>query len=71
MLLVKVSANANKPPPELLILPVALIVSVLNPVNVGFVNGAFSAKVDARDVPLSVIAGVEMVPVKLGLASGA
>ena len=51
--------------------PVAVKVSVLSPVKVGFVNGALSAKVDASDVPLSVIAGVDMLPVKIGLASGA
>ena len=29
------------------------------------------AKVDASDVPFSVIAGVDMLPVNTGLASGA
>ena len=58
-------------PPEVLILPVAVIVSVLSPVNVGFVSGAFSAKVVASDVPFSVITGVDMLPVNTGLARGA
>ena len=58
-------------PPEVLILPVAVIVSVLNPVNVGLLNGAFSANVDASDAPFSVIAGVDMLPVNVGLARGA
>ena len=58
-------------PPEVLILPVAVMVSVPNPVNVGLLNGAFSAKVDASDVPFSVIAGVDMLPVNTGLARGA
>jgi hypothetical protein len=40
-------------------------------VNVGFVSGAFSAKVVASDVPLSVITGVDMLPVNTGLARGA
>ena len=40
----------------MLILPVAVMVSVPSPVNVGLVSGAFSAKVDASDVPLSVMA---------------
>jgi hypothetical protein len=58
-------------PPEVLILPVAVIVSVLSPVKDGFRSGALSAKVDASDVPLSVIAGVDILPVKVGLARGA
>ena len=49
--------------PLIVAAPVAVIVSVLSPVKVGLVNGAFSAKVDASDVPLSVIAGVDMLPV--------
>ena len=48
-----------------------MIVSVLSPVNVGLVNGALSAKVDARDVLPNVMAGVVSVPVKVGLARGA
>jgi hypothetical protein len=57
--------------PLIVAAPVAVIVSVLSPVKVGLVNGALSAKVDASDVPFSVIAGVDMLPVKTGLASGA
>ncbi len=45
------------------------VVSV--PVKVGLASGALSAKVDASDVPLSVIAGVDMLPVNIGLARGA
>ena len=46
---------------DVVILPVALMVFVLSPVNVGFASGALSAKVDASDAPFNVIAGVEML----------
>ena len=45
------------------------VVSV--PVKVGLARGALSAKVDASDVPFSVIAGVLMLPVNIGLSIGA
>ena len=57
--------------PLVVIVPVAVIVSDVSPVKDGFRSGALSAKVDASDVPFSVMAGVVSAPVNVGLARGA